>query len=115
MIPEILRGSELFVEYDKIETSKIEAKLIAYSVEKDAVVHLGLDYSETAQKYFPRSFFVERINENSDGKKFIANGEKINVEKTIIRKADGSTEVIEHGGKKASTDTSHVNASSTNN
>jgi len=98
----------MFVEYDKIETSRIEAKLIAYSVEKDAVVHLGLDYSETEKKYFPRSFFVERINDNSDGKKFIANGEKINVEKTIIRKSDGTSEVIEHGVKKASTATSNT-------
>lgn len=96
LIPKILKGSKLFVEYSKTETTNIEAKLLAYSEEEEAIVHLALDYSEGTNKYYPRSLFVERINANSDGTKFIANGDKIEIVKTIITSQDGKTKVIEH-------------------
>lgn len=64
--PEILLD---FVTSD--DNSLIEAKLLAFMSTEEAYVHLGIDEDDETKRFFPKSYLIERINENSDGTKFI--------------------------------------------
>lgn len=74
------------VKYDKSKVTpptNIECEILFYNkVEKDdAIIHLGIASNSDNTYYFPRTFFVEKVN-TKDQDIYIANQESINVSVT---------------------------------
>ncbi|MGZ4121845.1 MAG: PBECR4 domain-containing protein [Tumebacillaceae bacterium] len=80
LIPRLLEESNLLLEYDpgKVQGSRIQCKLLMYSLDESSYVHLGLELEDHGRSYYPRTFFKERITGTSDGLKHIK-------EQTIVR------------------------------
>lgn len=72
LLPRIVEAPEILLDFVSApDGSNIEAKLLAYNSTEEVYVHLGIDEDVITGRHFPRSFFTERINETSDGTKFI--------------------------------------------
>lgn len=72
LLPHIVNSPKILLDFvSSHDNSFIEAKLLAYIVTEDAYVHLGIDEHESTGRFYPRTYFIERINETNDGTKFI--------------------------------------------
>ncbi|MBS5909585.1 MAG: PBECR4 domain-containing protein [Paenibacillus macerans] len=72
LLPYIVHSPEILLDFVTGEdNSLIEAKLLAYMATEEAYVHVGIDEDESTKRFFPRTYLIERINETSDGTKFI--------------------------------------------
>lgn len=60
------------------ENNTIECKILFYDEFEKAYVHLGID-KDNDGIYYPRTFFIERVTDKSDGKKYINNQDEIKV------------------------------------
>ncbi|MEE1243979.1 PBECR4 domain-containing protein [Frisingicoccus sp.] len=83
LIPSLLE-TPLAVNYDKSKVmppTNIDCELLFYSTYDNAVIHLGLEKEDEEEFYFPRTFFVEKLNKPEDKDIYIDNQEKIVVSK----------------------------------
>ena len=83
LIPSLLE-TPLAVNYDKsmvMPLTNIDCELLFYSTYDNAVIHLGLEKEDEEEFYFPRTFFVEKLNKPEDKDIYIDNQEKIVVSK----------------------------------
>jgi hypothetical protein len=72
LLPYIVDSPEILLDFVTSEDdSLIEAKLLAYMSTEEAYVHLGIDEDDESKRFFPKTYLIERINETSDGTKFI--------------------------------------------
>lgn len=89
LIPHILENP-IIVNFDKTKvnppTTNIDCKILFYCNEQNAIIHLGI--SKSGIFYFPKTFFVEKINQNNNFQDiYTMNQEKItleNKEKVIL-------------------------------
>ncbi|WP_019637870.1 PBECR4 domain-containing protein [Paenibacillus fonticola] len=72
LLPQVVSSPEILLDFitEKNDTF-IKAKLLAYLSTEEAYVHLGIDEDEKTTRFFPKTYFIERINETNDGSKFI--------------------------------------------
>ena len=81
LLPKIIMQPKLVV-YDRLNVrggTLIECKMLFYDNIQNAYVHLGLEYSEEDLCYIPRTFFIERITQNSDGMRFIVDQQSLKI------------------------------------
>ncbi|KOP65918.1 hypothetical protein AMS62_12240 [Bacillus sp. FJAT-18019] len=72
LLPFIVDSPEILLDFVTSNgKSLIEAKLLAYMTTEEAYVHLGIDEDDDSNWFFPKTYLIERINETSDGTKFI--------------------------------------------
>ncbi len=78
LLPNLI-SDPLAIKYDKSMVdppTKIECEIMFYSTYDDAVIHLGLEYSDAKNYYVPRTFFVEKMK-NNPVDVYIQNQEKL--------------------------------------
>lgn len=73
----------------KFDPSKVEGgtlvpcEILFYDEYENAYVHIGIDKEDDTDFYFPRTFLVEKINKEKDGKRFIKDQTEITVKKEL--------------------------------
>lgn len=83
LIPDLLE-KPLAVSFDgaKVEPPvRIESEILFYSIYENAVIHLGIDKNDDEDFYFPRTFFVEKLGNDTVEDIYTVNQTKIQVEK----------------------------------
>lgn len=80
LIPRIIDNPRGVIYYkEKVsENNTIECEMLFYDEFEKSYVHLGID-SDKDGVYYPRTFFIERVTDKNDGKKYINNQDKIDV------------------------------------
>ncbi len=80
LIPRIIDNPRGVIYYkEKVsENNTIECEMLFYDEFEKSYVHLGID-SDKDGVYYPRTFFIERVTDKNDGKKYINNQDKIEV------------------------------------
>lgn len=84
LIPKILINPKI-IKFDKSivkPKTTITSKFVFYENTLNAYVHIGMDCRNG--KYFPRSLFIERINKNNSGDKYITNQTEVTIEEIKI-------------------------------
>ncbi|MFD0591030.1 PBECR4 domain-containing protein [Paenibacillus sp. GCM10027627] len=85
LIPSIVNSPKIMLDFVAApQGSKIQCKLLAYNSTADVYVHLGIDEDKVAGRHFPRTFFTERVNQSSDGTKFLKGQKPLNVVNTEV-------------------------------
>ncbi|SED17814.1 PBECR4 domain-containing protein [Paenibacillus sp. GP183] len=98
LLPNIVESPEILLDFTggTPSSTRIEAKLLAYSATDEVYVHVGIDEDPNTKRHFARSFFTERINDTSDGTKFISGLTPFKVVKAEkIDRRPTTTETIE--------------------
>lgn len=90
LLPKILNSPKC-IRFNKIDESNIECSIIFYNNNNVAYIHLGIDYDEEIDKYYARTFFVEKITSTNDGMKFIKGQSSETVTDKIIIVNDSDT------------------------
>lgn len=77
-IHKILESPNLVLKYQQTSESHISCDFLLYDIrDGHAIAHLGL--VKDGNVYYPKSFFIERVTEHSDGKKHITDQEEIRI------------------------------------
>jgi hypothetical protein len=61
--------------------SNVDCELLFFDEFERAYVHIGIKKDEVLGYYIPKTFLIEKITENNDGLKYIADQQKITVKK----------------------------------
>ncbi|MDQ6422605.1 PBECR4 domain-containing protein [Paenibacillus sp. LHD-117] len=85
LLPSIVNSPKIMLDFVAApQGSRIQCKLLAYNSTADVYVHLGIDENKATGRHFPRTFFTERVNQNSDGTKFLKGQKPLNVVNTVV-------------------------------
>jgi phage-Barnase-EndoU-ColicinE5/D-RelE like nuclease4 len=76
---------KIFVEYEPKEGSRVSVRFLVYDICETGVGHLGINFDDDKQIWFPQSYMTERINSSNDGMSLITGKGTIGVEKVIKR------------------------------
>ncbi len=85
LLPSIVKSPNILLDFVAApQGSKIECQLLAYNANAEVYVHLGIDEDKLDGRYFPKTFFTERVTAASDGTKFIYGQKPLKVVSTQI-------------------------------
>lgn len=83
LIPQLIESPKgVSYDIDKVDgDTRIDCEILFYDHLQSAYVHLGIKKDEGLGYFIPKTFFVERVTPNKDGKKYVENQTEITVTK----------------------------------
>ena len=82
LIPNLIKSPKaIYFDNKKVlPCTNIECEILFFYEYDKLILHLGIEPNADNTYYIPRTFLIERINQNNDGLKYINNQQIISVE-----------------------------------
>lgn len=85
LLPKLVESPQavLFDPTKVLSHTKIDCEILFYDEYEKANIHIGIKKDEELGYYIPKTFLIKKINDKSDGLRFIKDQQKITVSKII--------------------------------